>query len=72
MKVAPCYDGAILQKGCKAELLVEAGLIDTTCLPAGVFSGYNNTAGKKQIHTDSYRPRGLPDSKYRKNWGSIQ
>ena len=66
--IAPYYDGALLLKGCKASLFIEAGLIDVTCPPAGVFSGYNNAKGKKVMYTCPYRPHHEPNSKYHDGW----
>ena len=67
-EIAPYYDGALLLKGCKASLFIEAGLIDVTCPPAGVFSGYNNAKGKKKIYTYPYRPHHEPNAKYHDGW----
>ena len=66
--IAPYYDGALLLKGCKAKLFIEAGLIDVTCPPAGVFSGYNGAVGDKRIYTCPYRPHHEPDARHHDDW----
>ena len=66
--IAPYYDGALLLKGCKARLFIEAGLIDVTCPPAGVFSGFNNAKGEKRIYTYPYRPHHEPNAKWHDGW----
>ena len=53
---APYYDAALLLEGCRAECLVEIGLIDTTCHSAEVFSGFNTVAGPVRYLTTPYRP----------------
>ena len=52
---APYFDGAILLKGCKADFVVEVGLIDTTCPPSEIFSGFNQVSGNVRYLTCPYR-----------------
>ena len=64
------FDAAILLNACKARCLVEVGLIDTTCPPAEVFSGFNTVSGKVRYITTPYRPHHLHKvpSQYRPWW----
>lgn len=67
---APYFDGAVLLQGCKADFVVEIGLIDTTCPPSEVFSGFNTVAGNVRFLTFPYRPHHahkIP-SQYGKLW----
>lgn len=67
---AAYFDGAILLNGCKARCLVEVGLIDVTCPPAEVFSGFNTVSGEVRYITTPYRPHHLNKvaSQYRPWW----
>lgn len=69
---APYFDGAILLQGCKANCTVEVGLIDTLCLPAEIFSGFNGVHGKVTYLTFPYRCHfsNLLPSQYRPLWES--
>lgn len=64
------FDAAVLLEGCKAKCLVEVGLIDTTCPPAEVFSGFNTVSGEVRYITTPYRPHHLNKvaSQYRPWW----
>ena len=53
---APYFDASLLLAGCQANCLVEIGLVDTTCHPAEVFSGFNSVAGSVSYLTTPYRP----------------
>lgn len=67
---AGCFDAAVLLEGCKAKCLVEVGLIDTTCPPAEIFSGFNAVSGEVRYITTPYRPHHLNKvaSQYRPWW----
>ena len=67
---APYFDAALLLKGSKANCLVEAGLIDTTCPTAAVCSGYNGVTGEVTYITSPYRTHQLSymPAQYRTWW----
>lgn len=55
--IIPYYDGALLLAMSKAELFVEAGLVDYICPPSCVAAGFNNAGSKnKTIIFFPYRP----------------
>lgn len=56
MQVLPYFDNAHLLKGCRATLMVEIGLIDTTCPCSAVFAAVNQAKGTKILLADPYRP----------------
>lgn len=68
MEVLPYYDGASFLKGCKAEVHVEIGLIDTTCPPACVFAAVNGAAGAVHVYTYPYRTHASPYRKLHPDW----
>ena len=54
-------DNVHLAKRSRAETLIFAGLIDTTCSPAGIFATYNTLPGGKQIVAYPHKPHnGVP------------
>jgi cephalosporin-C deacetylase-like acetyl esterase len=51
-----------LARRSRAETLILVGLIDTACLPAGIFATYNNLPGGKRIVVYPHKPHnGLPE-----------
>ncbi len=59
LKTVPYFDNAHILKGSKATLVVEIGLIDTTCPASAVFAAINQAKGKKIIYTVPYRAHHL-------------
>ena len=68
--ILPYYDIALLIKYTKAELVIECGLIDTTCPAECVFSAYNNAAcsASKTMLTYPRRPHHRVEKKYYNDW----
>ena len=55
-KIMPYYDAANFMRHYKGELVVNVGLIDTTCPPAGVWSVYNVCpASAKTMHPCAWK-----------------
>ena len=71
MAVLPYYDGAVMIQKTKAKLLIEAGLIDTTCPSECVIGAFNVAPGKdKVLYTFPYRPHSpyKIDARIRPSW----
>jgi cephalosporin-C deacetylase-like acetyl esterase len=68
LKVLPYFDNAHILKGCKAKLVVEIGLIDTTCPASAVFAAINQAKGKKIIYTVPYRAHHMLQPAYTAIW----
>ena len=68
--ILPYYDAALLLKYTKSELVIECGLIDTTCPAECVFSAYNNAAcsASKTMLTYPRRPHHRVEKKYYNDW----
>lgn len=70
MAILPYYDVALLLKHTKASLVIECGLIDTTCPAECVFSAYNNATNAiaKTLLTCPWRPHHRVDKQYYNEW----
>ena len=75
--ILPYYDVALLLGLTNADLMIEAGLVDTTCPPSCVAAAYNNAASaNKTIIFSPYRPHHMKkvdarhQEEYKKNVGS--
>ena len=68
LSVLPYFDVAHILKGSKATLVVEMGLIDTTCPAAGIFAAVNQANGKKVLFTDTYRGHHVSQPAYQEVW----
>lgn len=67
--IIPYYDVASLLTLTDARLMVEAGLVDTTCPPSCVAAGYNNAASKdKSILFFPYRPHSSKSTIHKNDW----
>ncbi len=64
----PYFDTAHLLKGSQATLIVEIGLIDTTCSPESVYAAINQSSGKKIIYPVPYRGHHVSQKAYQKTW----
>ena len=69
-KYLPYYDAALLLGMTKAAVLMEAGLIDTTCPAPCISAGYNNSSSfKKKILFFPYRDHSISiDSRHSHEW----
>jgi len=68
LSTLPYFDVAHILKYSKATLVVEMGLIDTTCPAAGIFAAVNQAAGRKILFIDTYRGHHASPSAYREVW----
>lgn len=68
--ILPYYDVALLLKHTKAQLVIECGLVDTTCPAECVYSAYNNATSSvnKVMLTYPYRPHHRVEETYYKDW----
>lgn len=68
--ILPYYDVALLLKNTKAELVIECGLIDTTCPAECVYSAYNNAENSvcKTMLTYPRRAHHRVEKKYYDSW----
>lgn len=64
----PYFDVAHILKGSKATLVVEIGLIDTSCPASAVFAAINQAKGKKLIYTVPYRAHHMTQPIFNETW----
>lgn len=71
--ILPYYDVALLLKHTKAELVIECGLIDTTCPAECVYAAYNNAVNSvsKRILTYPRRSHRKVENPYYKDWETL-
>ena len=71
--ILPYYDVALLLKHTKAELIIEFGLIDTTCPAECVYAAYNNAVNSvsKTILTYPRRSHHKVEKPYYKEWEAL-
>lgn len=71
--ILPYYDVALLLKHTKAALVIECGLIDTTCPAECVYAAYNNAVNSvsKTILTYPRRSHRKVENPYYKEWESL-
>ncbi len=62
------FDAAHLLAGSTARLVVEIGLADDACPPAGIFAALNQAKGRKTIYPVPYRTHGWPEGPRRAEW----
>jgi cephalosporin-C deacetylase-like acetyl esterase len=68
LSTLPYFDAAHLLKNSKATLVVEIGLIDTTCPASGVFAAINRAGGKKIVYSVPYRAHQMAQPAYSEIW----
>ena len=73
LAILPYYDVALLLKYAKAELVIECGLIDTTCPAECVYSAFNNAENStaKTMLTYPLRSHRKVESRYYKEWETL-
>ena len=71
--ILPYYDVALLLKHTEAELVIECGLIDTTCPAECVYAAFNSAANsvKKTMLTYPRRSHRKVESPYYKEWEAM-
>lgn len=73
LAILPYYDVALLLKYTRAELVIECGLIDTTCPAECVYSAFNNAENStaKTMLTYPLRSHRKVESPYYKEWETL-
>lgn len=64
----PYFDGAMLLRHSKAEIVCEIGLIDTTCPPSAVWASLNGAPGKKTVRCVPFRTHAWPSGQWQAYW----
>jgi cephalosporin-C deacetylase-like acetyl esterase len=69
LATVPYFDVAHLLKDSKATLVVEIGLIDTTCSATSIYASINQARGKKIVYPVPYRAHHMGQPAYKDIWG---
>lgn len=70
--ILPYYDGAVLLRHTKANILIEAGLVDTTCAAECVIGAFNTASSpEKALLTYPYRPHSGMPTRHAEEWKEL-